>query len=100
MAGRGPRKPRNTTSAGGNAKAANKGTTPTTPEVMPVGQPSRNVEAQPGEFQKAQQKMEEEIRFRAYQLFEERGRHDGHHHEDWVRAEIEIRAKYQRAKSA
>jgi hypothetical protein len=44
--------------------------------------------------------MEEEIRFRAYQLFEERGRQEGQHHDDWVRAEAEIRAKYQRAKSA
>jgi len=92
MAGKGPRKPRKTASAG-------KGTTPT-PEVAPIGQPLRGSDGLPGEFQRAQQRIEEEIRIRAYQLFEERGRQEGQHHEDWVRAETEIRAKYQRAKSA
>jgi len=90
MAGKGPRKPRKTASAG-------KGTTPPKLEAT---QPSRGGDALPGEFQRAQQRMEEEIRVRAYQLFEERGRQEGYHHDDWVRAEAEIRAKYQRAKSA
>jgi hypothetical protein len=35
--------------------------------------------------------MEEEIRRRAYQLFEARGGEDGHELEDWLRAEEEIR---------
>jgi hypothetical protein len=42
----------------------------------------------------------EQIRIRAYELFEQRGRHEGHDHEDWVRAEAEILLKYQRGKSA
>ena len=42
----------------------------------------------------------EQIRVRAYELFEQRGRHEGHDHEDWVRAEAEILLKYQREKSA
>ena len=44
--------------------------------------------------------MEEQIRRRAYELYEERGRHPGFHEEDWKRAEEEVRARYQREKSA
>jgi DUF2934 family protein len=33
---------------------------------------------------------EEKIRTRAYQLYEERGRQDGHAMEDWLQAEAEI----------
>ena len=32
----------------------------------------------------------EQIRCRAYELYEERGREDGHDVEDWLRAEAEI----------
>ncbi|HEY6349921.1 MAG TPA: DUF2934 domain-containing protein [Candidatus Angelobacter sp.] len=39
--------------------------------------------------------MQEEIRQRAYELYEARGRQDGFQEEDWVRAEIEILARYQ-----
>ncbi len=42
----------------------------------------------------------EQIRFRAYELFEQRGRLDGFDQEDWARAEAEILAKFQRGKSA
>lgn len=34
--------------------------------------------------------LEEEIRDRAYQLYEERGREDGHDLDDWLSAEAEI----------
>ena len=34
--------------------------------------------------------LEEEIRRRAYELYEERGREHGHDLDDWVRAEAEI----------
>lgn len=34
--------------------------------------------------------VEEIIRFRAYQLFEQRGRNHGFDKEDWLRAEVEI----------
>src|SRR5436305_916163 len=44
--------------------------------------------------------MEEEIRRRAYELYEERGRLHGFEQEDWARAEAEIRSKYQQEKSA
>ena len=45
-------------------------------------------------------RIEEEIRIRAYELFEQRGRHEGFHDEDWARAEAEVLAKYRRNKSA
>ncbi len=34
---------------------------------------------------------EEEIRRRAYELYEQRGRKPGYEHEDWARAERELR---------
>jgi hypothetical protein len=40
--------------------------------------------------------IEEEIRQRAYELYEERGRHEGLHHEDWSRAETEILSRRQK----
>jgi hypothetical protein len=40
---------------------------------------------------------EEEIRRRAYELYEERGREDGHDVEDWLRAEAEISGGSERA---
>ena len=38
----------------------------------------------------AQTDLEEQIRARAYELYEERGREDGHHEEDWIAAEREV----------
>jgi hypothetical protein len=46
------------------------------------------------------QRIAEQIRVRAYELFEQRGRREGHDREDWVRAEAEILSKFQREKSA
>lgn len=42
--------------------------------------------------------LEEEIRFRAYELYEERGRQDGMENDDWIRAETEILAKHNSSK--
>ena len=36
------------------------------------------------------QNLEEQIRHRAYELYEARGREDGHDFDDWLRAEDEI----------
>jgi regulation of enolase protein 1 (concanavalin A-like superfamily) len=36
--------------------------------------------------------LEEQIRQRAYQLFDERGMVDGHDQDDWLQAEQEIKA--------
>lgn len=38
--------------------------------------------------------VEEVIRIRAYELFEQRGRIHGHAHEDWLRAEAEVRGQF------
>jgi Protein of unknown function (DUF2934) len=40
--------------------------------------------------------IEEEIRLRAYELYQERGGEHGFDQEDWRRAEAEILSKYQR----
>ena len=37
--------------------------------------------------------LEYQIRLRAYQLYEARGRKDGHELDDWLRAEAEIMQK-------
>lgn len=44
-----------------------------------------------------EQNREEEIRQRAYELYEERGREDGQEVEDWLRAEAEITGRSERA---
>jgi len=40
--------------------------------------------------------LEDEIRWRAYELYQERGGEHGFAHEDWVRAEAEVRSRYNR----
>ena len=45
----------------------------------------------------AEENREEEIRRRAYELYEERGHEDGHDVEDWLRAEAEITGRSERA---
>ncbi len=44
--------------------------------------------------------LEEEIRIRAYQLYEERGYMPGHEDEDWLVAEQEILSRQDRQHSA
>jgi hypothetical protein len=39
--------------------------------------------------------LEEEIRRRAYELYEQRGCKDGHQDDDWLVAEREVLARYQ-----
>lgn len=94
-----PSKPRKTTSAkqgAGQQKSA----------VTPIGQGSNLSETSNRALQHADhkssgdQRIEEEIRIRAYELFEQRGRLEGFHDEDWARAEAEVLAKYRRDKSA
>ena len=38
--------------------------------------------------------LEDEIRRRAYELYAERGFSSGHEHEDWLRAEREVKQRY------
>ena len=44
--------------------------------------------------------LEQQLRERAYELYEERGRQDGHDEEDWLRAKEEITQKKYRSASA
>jgi Protein of unknown function (DUF2934) len=44
--------------------------------------------------------LEEEIRRRAFEMYEERGRQDGHDIEDWVRAEAEVISAAVRTRAA
>jgi len=93
-----PSKPRKTTSAkeGAHQKST----------VTLIGQGSNAVETGNRTFPPADhkpsgdQRIEEEIRIRAYELFEQRGRLEGFHDEDWARAEAEVLAKYRRDKTA
>jgi hypothetical protein len=45
-------------------------------------------------------KLEDQIRRRAYELYEQRGREDGHDMEDWLLAELEVVQKRAKAASA
>ena len=45
----------------------------------------------------AEADREEQIRLRAYELYEARGRGDGHDLEDWLEAEAKITGRSQRA---
>jgi Protein of unknown function (DUF2934) len=44
--------------------------------------------------------VEQRIRRRAYELYEQRGRNDGHDLDDWFRAEEEIRNRTTRTAAA
>ncbi len=46
------------------------------------------------------QELEHQIRLRAHELYEARGREDGHEEEDWLRAEEEITQKKARTIAA
>jgi hypothetical protein len=46
------------------------------------------------------QELEHHIRLRAHELYETRGREDGHELEDWLRAEEEITSKKVRTVAA
>ncbi len=44
--------------------------------------------------------LQDEIRARAYELFQQRGGEDGHDAEDWLRAEDEIISRNMRSRKA
>jgi hypothetical protein len=46
------------------------------------------------------QELEHEIRVRAQELYEARGREDGHELDDWLRAEAEVMQKKARTTAA
>jgi hypothetical protein len=59
--------------------------------VAPALEPKRNV---------IPINIEDEIRRRAYEIYQERGYADGHANEDWIAAEREILARYTQQQSA
>jgi hypothetical protein len=92
-------------------------TNPPTNEVMmhdPVGSGTLEVPRPKAEAKKAKTKrtsaagsgnaipinLEEEIRRRAYELYAERGFSSGHEHEDWLKAEREVKQRYGQVRSA
>ena len=54
---------------------------------MPKDPPKKPIANTPSE---SHPNVEEGIRHRAYEIYEERGREDGHDLEDWLRAQAEI----------
>jgi len=56
-------------------------------------QPEVKKTATNGDSAARQALVEEQIRVRAYELFEQRGKTHGHAHEDWLRAEAEVRQR-------
>jgi hypothetical protein len=93
MAGKSPQKPRKTTSL-------KKGTAQPAAAVTPIEHAPKGTESNDRKLPSLNQEIQEQIRVRAYELFVERGRREGHDREDWERAEAEILSKYQREKSA
>jgi hypothetical protein len=61
----------------------------------PPKKPPATLTSEPQEFE-----LEYQIRLRAYELYEARGRKDGHEVEDWLRAEEEISEKKARTIAA
>jgi hypothetical protein len=87
---------------GGNSVGTNK--TESRPTELRVTE-LRSTEPRPTELRSAELRTTEpavleQIRRRAYELFEQRGRAEGFAQEDWARAEAEILARFQRGKSA
>ena len=93
MATKPPNKPRKTPSS-------KQGAAQTKSTVTPIAQANTGTDSKSRGFQSMDHRIEEEIRIRAYELFEQRGRQEGFHDEDWARAEAEVVAKYRRDKSA
>jgi Protein of unknown function (DUF2934) len=92
-------KPRKTTS---NRQKTGQSTSMVTP-IGPAGnlrETQNRGTAQAEQRIQTEARVEEEIRIRAYELFEQRGRQEGFHDEDWARAEAEVLARYRRDKSA
>ena len=85
MAVKTPGTPRRTTSKTSTTKTAS--------TVTPISQGNGAPSSLPEDLQ-------EQIRARAYELYEARGRQEGFHDQDWAQAESEVLSRYQREKSA
>ena len=99
MATKSSNRPRKTTPAKQGAEQPKSTVTPISP-VTNVAENSNRTFPSADHKPTGDQMIQEEIRIRAYELFEQRGRLEGFHYEDWARAEAEVLAKYRRDKSA
>ena len=79
--------PKKTAAKKAPAKSAAKKASAAKAAAASVGSPSHS--AKPSEFE-----LYEEIRLRAYELYQERGGQDGSHEDDWRRAEAEVRSRH------
>ena len=61
----------------------------TSSTVTPIDRVNSEVRKSPG----TNGNVEEEIRRRAYELFEQRGRVHGYAQDDWIQAEAEVQAR-------
>jgi hypothetical protein len=61
------------------------------PDATSVPSVRKNISASPTPID-----LEVQIRQRAYEIYEERGRTAGHEHEDWIQAEREVHARHDR----
>jgi hypothetical protein len=86
-----PRTPRNSKKNGNSTEVQ------VTPETTFVASASDTKFTAPAETRRnvVPINLEDEIRRRAYEIFQERGGVPGNEHEDWVRAEREVLARYQ-----
>jgi len=68
--------------------------------TMPEAVSTPQVRRGPGASVATPIDLDAQIRERAYALYEERGRIPGQENEDWLRAEREVRARYNPAQTA
>jgi hypothetical protein len=58
--------------------------------IIPAAMSTDRTKKSPTAVTREPQELENQISLRAYELYEARGREDGHEQEDWLRAEEEI----------
>ena len=76
-------------------------TAPTRPEVKVVAEPRKKLEVVKTESRRVVPiNLEDEIRRRAYELYQQRGDRSGSEAEDWLSAEREVRQRYHQQQSA
>jgi hypothetical protein len=74
---------------------------PGKPETKIAAEPRKKLEVVKSESRRVVPiNVEEEIRRRAYELYQQRGSTPGHEREDWLAAEREVKQRYQQQQSA
>jgi Protein of unknown function (DUF2934) len=76
-----------------NSRGNNSTTTATSTNVTPINRKGTVENVAPESKKAANGNLDEEIRRRAYELYEQRGGEHGRAQEDWFRAEAEVRAR-------